>query len=605
MTLTQNLVKLYSHVSPRRRWQLVGLSFLMLLSAAAEMASLGAVVPFLSLLADSGLAGKYLWLDGLTQTLGASQESMAFYAALLFAIISLGAGFVRIVLMWVSLRFSFGLGADLGSEVYCSTLYRPYSWHVSHNSSEILAGVEKVNAVVYNIINPLIQGLVALVLVIGIIAALLAINPQVAVLAGAGFALMYGIVSLLLNRLLVRNSQVVSENMTNRVQAIQEGLGGIRDVLLDGAQPIYNQRFASFDGAMRRAQATNALIGASPRYVIESTGMVLIAGLAFWLTGQQGGLAAAIPVLGALAIGAQKLLPQMQLVYYSWASISSSRDQLADTLQLLAAGMPVPENLGIDTSLQIKPQACEKKNVPLIRLHDVGFQYKMSMPQALHQINLDIPMGACVGFVGKTGSGKSTLIDLVMALLEPTQGYIEIDGQRLTHANHRDWQKRIAHVPQAIYLSDSSIAENIAFGISADQTDFDRVKSAARKAQLSDYIEGLPEQYQTQVGERGVRLSGGQRQRIGLARALYKQADILVLDEATSALDNMTEHAVMEAIMNHGKSLTVLIVAHRISTLQHCDLIVDLANGSIVRQGDYRELFGTDSIDKVGKYLDA
>ena len=223
-------------------------------------------------------------------------------------------------------------------------------------------------------------------------------------------------------------------------------------------------------------------------------------------------------------------------------------------------------------------------------------------PEVIKRLNLQIPRGSRVGFIGKTGSGKSTAIDLIMGLLEPMSGGIEIDGQLLTSANRRAWQAQIAHVPQSIYLADVTIAENIAFGLDVHDIDQQRMREAARKAQLAEFIETLPAQYQTEVGERGVRLSGGQRQRIGLARALYKQADVLVLDEATSALDDATEKAVMEAIDSLGKGITVLMVAHRVSTLSSCDRIFELKNGSLLREGSYQEvILGLPQPQKVSK----
>ena len=589
MTLTAGIIRLFSHLTHRRRWQLLGLIVLMLVSALAEMATLGAVVPFLALLADPGMVNKYPLLQTMFSWFGATPGDFLLSAGVMFGIIAVGAALIRMFMMWCSMRFSYGLGADIGGEVYRRTLYQPYSWHVSRNSSEILAGIDKVNVVVGGVLTPLMQGAVALVMSVGVLAMLLAIDMATALIAGVGFSVLYVITTLALRRQLMCNSKIISVNVSQRVQAVQEGLGGIRDVLLDGTQPIYHRRFANFDYALRRAQSSNAVIGASPRYVIEAFGMVLIVALAYWLSPRQGGLTSAIPVLGALAIGAQKLLPQMQLVYHSWSSITGSRNQLEDVLHLLAQPIP-PEythtqvaalNRHSELAAVASPEGAWKSSVakPLVALRNVSFRYKPEAPDVLHSINLDIAQGARIGFIGKTGSGKSTLIDLIMGLLEPTAGQIEIEGQPLAAHNRRAWQLRIAHVPQAIYLSDTSIAENIAFGVPAAQIDEGRVRAAAAKAQLADFIETLQAQYQTLVGERGVRLSGGQRQRIGIARALYKQADVIIFDEATSALDNETEEAVMQSIESLSTDLTMLIIAHRLSTLNNCHFIIELDQG--------------------------
>lgn len=565
---------------------MAGLFVLLVLGAVAEMATLGAIVPFLALLSDPAMLNQYPFFNQILALLGLSSDQVLLVAALLFGVIAILAGGIRMLLMWYSLRFSFGLGADIGGEVYRRALYQPYEWHVSRNSSEILAGIDKVNSVVYNVINPVTQGIVSLVITIGLLSMLIAIDAQTAIVAGVAFSLLYSLTTLLFRPILIRNSKIISENVTQRVKAVQEGLGGIRDVLLDGTQPIYHRRFAVFDYAMRRAQSTVALLGASPRFVIESLGMVLLVLLAFWLAGKESGLTGAIPVLGAIAIGAQKLLPQMQLVYYSWASISGNRSQLADVLELLERDIPT-EYLDNRQNAIISIQKSQiQHGVPLISLHDVSFRYKPDAPDVLSSINLDVEKGSRLGIVGKTGSGKSTFIDLIMGLLQPTVGQIRIDGTPLNAANRRAWQRRIAHVPQMIFLSDTSIAENIAFGVPKEHVDMNRVREASEKAQLALYIDSLPLQYDTKVGERGVRLSGGQRQRIGLARALYKKAEVLVLDEATSALDDTTENSVMEVIQALGSEITVVMIAHRISTLRECDHIIEIDSSNIRRVGN-------------------
>lgn len=591
MSLFNDTKRLRAQVSPRRRWQLLALVCLMLAGAAAEIATLGAVVPFLGLLANPSLANQYPLLGQMAAAVGIDGANLLVAAGLLFSLIAVVAAGVRMLLMWATYRLSYGLGADLGGEVYRRTLYQPYAWHVSHNTSEILSGVQKVNAVT-NMIVQFLQGGVALVMTLAILGMLLSIDFDTAMLAGTGFALMYGLTTWITRRRVRQNSRLIAQNETNRMQAVQEGLGGIRDVLLDGAQPLYHRRFARLDYAMRRAQANNSFIAAAPRFVIESAGMVMIVALAFWLSGKEGGLAGALPVLGALAIGAQKLLPQMQQVYSAWSMINGTRHQLHDVLALLQR--PGPNSGALDT-LQVKSES-ELRNsalgesTPLVAFSEVSFRYHPEGTAVLDQISFEIPRGARIGIVGQTGSGKSTLVDLLMGLLEPSDGQLLIDGEPLTIASRRAWQERIAHVPQAIFLSDASIAENIAFGIPKENIDLARVYEAARKAQLTPFIEALPEQFQTAVGERGVRLSGGQRQRIGLARALYKQADVLVLDEATSALDDATEREVMRELDALGNEITVFMIAHRLSTLARCDAILVLEARRGPRWVSYEEL---------------
>ena len=352
-------------------------------------------------------------------------------------------------------------------------------------------------------------------------------------------------------------------------------------MLIDDNQDTYCQIYRNADLPLRRVQASNLFIGMSPRYAVEALGMMLIAWLAYFLALQTDGITKAIPILGALALGAQRLLPVLQQAYSAWSGIRGGQASLQDVIELLDQPLP-------DYAYQAAVQPLPFKNN--ISLKQLGFRYNTQTPYVLKQLNLSITKGSRVGFIGSTGSGKSTLLDIVMSLLQPTDGLLEIDGQAVTPSNQRAWQAHIAHVPQAIFLADSSIEENIAFGVSKDQIDHERVRQAAQQAQIANTIESWTNQYQTFVGERGIRLSGGQRQRIGIARALYKKADVIIFDEATSSLDNETEQAVMQSIERLGKDLTLLIVAHRLTTLKNCTQIVELGDGVIKRVGSYKDI---------------
>jgi ATP-binding cassette subfamily B protein len=303
--------------------------------------------------------------------------------------------------------------------------------------------------------------------------------------------------------------------------------------------------------------------------------------LAFYLVTRSSGILAAIPVLGALALAAQRMLPTLQQSYANLVSMRGSQILLADALDLLDQPLPVYARLPAPTPIPFQHS---------IRLQNLSFRYSSDLPWVLKDIQLDIPKGSRVGFIGTTGSGKSTLLDVLMALVDPEKGALLIDGVPITAENHRSWQRHLAHVPQMIFLADTTIAENIAFGVPFEDIDMELVRQSARKACIDEMIESMPKKYSTLVGERGVRLSGGQRQRIGIARALYKQADVIVFDEATSALDNETEREVMQAIENLGDHLTILIVAHRVTTLAKCTQIVELAEGVVQRIGTYQEV---------------
>lgn len=568
------LRRLYRHLSTRRRVQLVLLLAFMLVGALAELMTIGAVLPFLALMVDPGRAADMPLLGSLFTKLGWHNKDILVPATLLFIIFAVLSGAIRLALAWLSQKYVFRLGHDLCVEVYKRTLYQPYSYHTSKNSSEFISDIYKAQGVVNSMMLSLMQALIAVVISAFILAALLAVNTRVALITAFGFGALYLGISLATRKRLRVNSRIIAKAQTQWVKIVQEGLGGIRDVLINHTQKIYLRAYEQTDLLYRDAQSMNGFIGAAPRFIIEGAGMVLIALLALALAQGEGGLATALPVLGALALGASRLLPLVQVMYVGWAQISSNRHILSDVLDVLDLPLPAQADHRQDARSPL-PFA------HTITLEAVGFRYQAHRPAVLTDIDLTIDKGSRIGIVGKTGSGKTTLVDLLMGLLTPTTGVIRIDGTPLSLSNMGRWQARIAHVPQAIYLSDASIGENIAFGVPPTQIDHMRLVAAARQAAIADFIESLPDGYDTFVGERGVRLSGGQRQRIGIARALYRQADVLVFDEATSALDTETETAVMDAVTRLGRDLTIFIIAHRLSTLEGCDFIVQLEGGGM------------------------
>jgi ATP-binding cassette subfamily B protein len=289
----------------------------------------------------------------------------------------------------------------------------------------------------------------------------------------------------------------------------------------------------------------------------------------------------ALPILGVLALGAQRSLPLMQQLYGGWNSILGGKASMADVLDLLDQPLPSYVNLP-----EPKPMVLKQS----VRFDNVSFSYGKDLPKTLNNINLEFPKGSRIGIIGPTGCGKSTMLDILMGMLEPTEGSIQIDDKPIDETNQRAWQRAVAHVPQNIFLTDATIAENIALGIPINKIDLNSIKKASQKACMSEFIESCSEGYYSNVGERGIWLSGGQRQRIGIARALYKNASVLIFDEATSALDNETEQSVMQAIEELDDDITLFIIAHRLTTLKKCTHIVELSEGKVKRIGDYHEL---------------
>ena len=587
MTSPQPLFQLVSrfwrHLSQRRRRQFGLLLMLMILASFAEVISIGAILPFLGILTSPERVFAHPAAQPVIRALGiAAPDQLLLPVALAFGLAALVAGAMRLLLLYVNSRLSFAVGAELSINIYRRTLYQPYAIHVARNSSQVISGITgKTDVVIYGILRPILTLSSSAFMLLAILIALLAIDPVVALAAVAGFGTIYGVIIGMTRRKLAANSRRIAHESTQVLKSLQEGLGGIRDVLIDGSQATYCEIYSKADLLLRRAQGNNLFIADSPRFGVEALGITLIAGLAYALAHQPDGIDKAIPILGALALGAQRLLPVLQHGYAAVTTIKGSQASLQDSLELL--DQPLPE-------FASQPAPAPIPFRQRISIDNLSFRYAPEYPWVLRNLNLDIPKGSRVGFIGATGSGKSTLLDIVMGLLQPTDGTLAVDGQAITPGNHRAWQVHIAHVPQSIFLADTTIEENIAFGLPEDQINHERVRQAADRAQIADLIENWPKKYLTFVGERGIRLSGGQRQRIGIARALYKQADVIIFDEATSALDNETERSVMQAIDRLSKDLTILIIAHRLTTLQNCDRIIDLGNGGVLRTGSYQSM---------------
>jgi len=581
--LQQQIVRLWYCIGRRRQRQFAILMLLTLASTFAEVVSLGMVLPFLSILIVPEKVFNYPFVAHHFQAWEiTSAEQLVLPLTLGFIIAALVAAGIRLLVLRQSTKFAFASGADLSIEVYRRTLYQPYSVHLARNSSEVVSGIiNKVNDVVFWVMLPLLTLISSLFLLVALTFTLIFINWVVAVTVITGFGTCYAVITVFFRARLKLNAECIAHEQKQVVKALQEGLCGIRDVLLDGTQPVYCEIYRQADHPLRQAYGSNIFIAGSPRFIMEALGMTLIACLAYILSLRVDGIGSALPLLGVLALGAQRLLPALQQAYSAWTSILGSYTSLADMVALLDQPMseealqPIPAPLPFDQA---------------VRFEAVRFRYSSDGPWVLNGLNLTIPKGARVGIIGSTGSGKSTTLDLLIGLLMPTEGQLLIDGVPCTGNRVRAWQKTIAHVPQNIYLADATLAENIAFGVPKTTIDMGRVRRAAQQAQIADFIESRHGGYEAKVGERGIRLSGGQCQRIGIARALYKQAKVLVFDEATSALDNITEMSVMDAIDGLDRDLTIILIAHRITTLSRCDNIVELELGCVRREGSYAEL---------------
>jgi len=553
-------------------------------SGVAELVSLGAVLPFLAVLSNP----EPLWQHPLVQPtatrLGFTEAGdLLLPSTLVFAVAVVFAALIRLANLRLNGWLAAAIGSDLSCEAYRCTLYQPYGVHVQRNSAAVITGITAQISRTVAALNALLQLITSAIVSVGLFIGLLLIDAPVAVVAALLFGSAYGVLAITARRELRRNSREIAEASTQQLKALQEGLGAIRDVLLDCSQLTYLYIYRQADRPQRLLQAKNFFLAAFPRYALEALGLVAIALLGGLLVLQRGSGVAVIPLLGALALGAQRLLPALQQIYSGWATLKSYNAAIKSVVTML--DQPLPQVL-----CPVEPLLLRND----IRLVGVRFRYEVEQPDVLRGLDLKIRRGERIGLVGSTGSGKSTTVDLLMGLLSPSAGQVLVDGVDLHDSNYPErlpaWRASIAHVPQSIYLADSSIAENIAFGVPSQDIDLNRVKQAASKAQLSQFIESIPGGYDSFVGERGIRLSGGQRQRIGIARALYRRAHVLVLDEATSALDNATEDAVMGAVDMLSRDLTIIMIAHRLTTVTRCDRVIQLSGGTVSADGPPRQV---------------
>ena len=579
--MINQLKLLWNYFSKKRKVQIYFLFFLLFLNSIAELISIGAVVPFLSAITNPEILFEHKLMFNFNQFFQiSSAEDLLFPITIMFITAIIFSSSLRVMLLWFKTSICFKIGAEISIDIYKKTLFQPYSVHVSRNTSEIISIIStKVNSVTSYIIISIINIASSIIMTFTIMIALILVNPTIAIFSFLGFGLIYVIVVLLTKNYVRNNSKKISIESTKVIKALQEGLGGIRDVLIDGLQMTYSKEYEKSDTPFRKAHANLIILGDTPRYLIEGLGMILISILAFYLSSNSDTFLSTIPTLGAFALGAQRLLPVLQQAYASWTNMNGAMDNLSDILELLNQRA---------TNYYNKTKKINFRNS--ITIQNLYFKYDKSKDWVIKDLNFSISRGETIGIIGSTGCGKSTLLDIIMGLLYPVNGKLIVDKTEINSKNYQNWVPNISHVPQSIFLSDTTISQNIALGIDESKINYSKLKLSVEKAQLSDFIESLEFGYNTNIGERGVQLSGGQRQRIGIARAIYKGADLTIFDEATSALDSKTENNVMKSIEKLGDNLTVIIVAHRVSTLKSCDRIIELDNGQVKRICSYTEL---------------
>lgn len=581
------LSRIWSHLAFRRRLQVSILCFFVAIASIVELLNIGSIIPFLAIVASPKEVFNNPLFSPVIQLFQFKSPSQMLLPAMAFFVLFVAfTNLFRAIVLWVSTRLSFAIGADLSLKAYRTSLNQPYSIHISRNSSEVISGIYKIDSVV-TVINQTFVIINSSLMTIAVLVTIFVLNPKFSAVFIFLFGSIYLLISLLTRVRLLANSERAANSSRKLAKLMQESLGGIRDILLDDSQSLHSFYFHKADLLLRRARGNINILSNIPRYIVETFGVFLIVLLVYWVASESQSFVEVVPILGAFAIGAQRLLPVLQQGYSAATVIQGEKFALKDVL-LLLEGSEKSDGNGLSlTPIKFKNE---------IHISHVYFRYPNSRVNILSDINLTIKSGEKIGIIGKTGCGKSTFIDLLIGLLLPTSGSLVVDGVVIEVGNVKSWQKLIALVPQSIYLTDGSIAKNIAMGIPEESIDMQAVMSAAKMAGIANDISEWDLGYETLVGERGVRLSGGQRQRIGLARAFYKKPKILILDEATSALDVDTERRVMNSIDQYMSGdihrPTILMIAHRLETLKYCEKIIKLEGGNIVSYGTYDDVIG-------------
>jgi len=541
-------------------------------SSLAELLTISSVIPLLSVLSSPEIIFSNPRIAPILDLFSiANPQELILAFSIFFCLSALLGAFFRTVCLMYSSRMAFSIAHQLSLRAYRNALQRSYAKHISSNSADVVTTISyQLERVVYNLIFQAFLLVSALVVSLIILAALVFMDPVLTISIAIVCSVFYLVITLVLKKILLSESELIVEASSAQVRIINESFGGIRDVLINNAHSFYYSTFESKNYILRRGQAINVVASMTPRYLVEGLGFIIIVAAAYIMS-QQGNFASAVPLLGALAIGAQKLLGLFQQLFVAWSAIMGNYESLQDVSRLLSEE-PSSNFSSSSDRLDFNNE---------IVLKDISFAYNDESTSIFQGVNFQINAGDRIGIIGETGSGKSTFVDIVAGLLFPDQGSVFIDNVELDNSNASLWMPNLAYVPQNIYLSDESILENIAIGASIDDIDLILAQQSLEHACLDKFIDSLPNGVHTKVGERGIKLSGGQKQRIGIARAIYKKASLIIFDEATSALDGSTENTVMEAIDGLDSKITMLIIAHRTSTLKNCNKIIELKNGTV------------------------
>ena len=566
------LKNLWINISPTKRKRLFVIFVFSILVSLFEVITIGSIIPYFGVLTNPDLIFNHELTKPFIKLLDLKfSYQLLFPITLFFCFVITLATISRIFLIIIQTRTGHHIGADFGKRIYENALYKSYDKFLLINSSIVVSGIsQKTTNAVYNVIFPILNFFSSLIILFAILLILFFINFKITVAILLLFILIYSF-TLILTKNKMKSYSLIADIETNLVvKKVQEGLGSIRDILLGNFQSQYIKNFQSSDLKLRRALGSVQILSYSPKFIVELIFIFLICLIAYNLAIKPEGISKHLAVLVTYVVAGQRMLPHCQNIYSSLSLIKSGKKTMLSVLELISE-----ENNKILFSQNSKILSFQKE----IFFKNVFFSYDKKL--VINNLNLSVKKGSKIGIIGKTGNGKSTFLDLLMGLLTPITGQILIDNKVLIKENLLSWQKNISHVPQNIFLSDTSIAENIAFGISNQNINIELVKKASKIANIDLLINSWPKKYQTIVGEKGMQISGGERQRIGIARAIYRESSILVLDEATNALDEETEMEIVNSIFKINPDLTIFIVSHNREILKNCTKIIEFCNGNI------------------------
>ena len=585
--------QLFSLLSDKQRKQFYLLQVLVVIMAFTELIGIASIAPFMALVGDTSMLEKNNMFATLYQISGMTNPmDFVFYTGLLVLISLTLSTVVSMYTTWKLSLYGASVGIEIADQLYTYYMKENWQFHASGSSAQLTKQVStEAIRITTGIVQPLMRMNAKVVLAALISISIIIYDPIVAIIGLMIFGLAYFLLYKIVRKKLMTQGRELSEVSTERFRLMNEGFGGIKDVLLLNRSSDFIERFQKSGAIYARALGVNAGISQVPRYFMELIAFGSMIGLVLLLIKlHQGNLGAVLPILAVYALAAFKLLPALQQIYASIAQIKgniAAFEAVKDDLKRSYDSIKADE----DYLVHHQENDIERPELnKYIELKNIVFNYPNKDQAAVDDVSMRIPANSVIGLVGSSGSGKSTLIDILLGLLDVRSGHLEVDGKTITHENKRAWQDMLGFVPQSIFLSEGTIAENVAFGLPSKDVDMQQVNEALALANLDELVAQMPEGIHTKVGERGVQLSGGQRQRIGIARALYHKADILIFDEATSALDGITEKIIMDAIHDFSGKKTIIMIAHRLKTVQKCDTIFLMEKGKIVDSGTYDHL---------------